>query len=366
MRKAIFNLHLYAALATSIVLIVTVLSGALLVFEPRMDRWLDPKVSYNGPRGEKVSFAAMLANVQAAFPDKRVLFFYLGEHPDDSIVAHLNGKELRVYVDSFTGKILGSRYGYAPANAVRELHKDLLAGKVGNWIVWITTFVALFLSLSGLYLWWPVKRIKVNPKVSWRRINYDLHLSTGFFSSLIVAILCITGFMMAFKDGMQPFVNQLTASSPIQRKMLSKLPADAAPTRPITADEAVKIAQAQLPGSSLVRIGVPINPTASYDISFRYAGDEAPSGRSWVTIDQYSGEVLARQDSRTAPAATQIDLYTRAIHTGYVLGWPTRVLVALSCLAVVLQAITGFMMWRNRSRKKRPARARPAGREVAA
>ena len=60
MRNGILNLHLWAALAAGLILIVVAVSGCLLVFELQMDRWLDPEVSYVSPQDAPATYTAML------------------------------------------------------------------------------------------------------------------------------------------------------------------------------------------------------------------------------------------------------------------------------------------------------------------
>jgi uncharacterized iron-regulated membrane protein len=53
--------------------------------------------------------------------------------------------------------------------------------------------VLMFLAPSGLYLWWPLKRIGINASASFRRLSFDLHNSFGFFSSLFLFGFAATG-----------------------------------------------------------------------------------------------------------------------------------------------------------------------------
>ena len=62
MRKALYSLHKWTALFTSAILVVVGVTGCLLVFELRMDRWLDPAVSYVAPAPATVAFSKMLAS----------------------------------------------------------------------------------------------------------------------------------------------------------------------------------------------------------------------------------------------------------------------------------------------------------------
>jgi uncharacterized iron-regulated membrane protein len=338
MRKAIFNTHLYAALITGSILIVIAVTGCLLVFELEMDRWLDPKVFYVEPHGEPVSLTGVLARLQSAHPGQKVTEINFGE-PDSSVMARIGGH--RVFVDPYTGEIIDSRSGEPASFHLRHLHRELMAGKTGSLIVNIVTFTLLLQSLSGLYLWWPLKRTTVKVKASWRRISLDLHHAVGFFSCAFICVLSVTGLVKVYGDRLQPLFDRVTGSPTMTRD----LPSKASPASAISIDDAVAIARTRLPGARLARILPPKEKNGSFVIQMKFPGDSTVPGRSWVVVDRYSGSVLSSLDARTAPAGSKIPIINRAIHVGGIYGVPTRILAFLSGLAVALQTATGYFLW---------------------
>ncbi len=338
MRNAIFKTHLYAALITGFILIVIAVTGCLLVFELEMDRRLDPKVSYIQPQGEAVSLTRMLAPLQSAYPGQRVTEINFGE-PDSSVMARIGG--YRVFVNPYTGEIIDSRSGEPASFHLRHLHRELMAGKTGSLIVNIVTFTLLLQSLSGLYLWWPLKRTTVKVSASWRRINLDLHHAVGFFSCAFICVLSVTGLVKVYGDKLQPFFDRVTGSPTMTRD----LPSTASRASTVSIDDAVAIARMRLPGARLARILPPKEKNGAFVVQMKFPGDSTVPGRSWVVVDQYSGSVLSSLDARTAPAGGKIPIINRAIHVGAIYGVPTRILAFLSGLAVVLQTATGYFLW---------------------
>jgi uncharacterized iron-regulated membrane protein len=338
-RKAIFNTHLYAALITGSILIVITVTGCLLVFELKMDRWLDPKVSYIQPQGEPVFLARTLARLQSAYPGQKVTEINFGE-PDSSVMARIGGH--RVFVNPYNGEIIGSRSGEPASFHLRHLHRELMAGKTGSLIVNIVTFTLLLQSLSGLYIWWPLKQTAVKRNASWRRISLDLHHAVGFFSCAFICVLSVTGLVKVYGDKLQPLFDRVTGSATMTRDLSSKAPATAAT---VSIDDAVASARMRLPGARLARILPPKEKNGSWVVQMKFPGDSTVPGRSWVVIDQYSGSVLSSLDSRTAPAGSKIPITNRAIHVGGIYGVPTRILAFLAGMAVLLQTTTGYFLW---------------------
>jgi uncharacterized iron-regulated membrane protein len=337
-RKAIFNTHLYAALITGSILVVIAVTGCLLVFELEMDRWLDPKVSYVQPQGEPVPLTGILARLQSAYPSQKVTEINFGE-PDNSVMARIGGH--RVFVNPYTGEIIDSRSGEPASFHLRHLHRELMAGKTGSLIVNIVTFTLLLQSLSGLYLWWPLKRTAVKLNASWRRISLDLHHAVGFFSCAFICVLSVTGLVKVYGDKLQPLFDRVTGSPTMTRDLPSK--ASAAST--VSIDEAVDVARMRLPGARLARIIPPKEKNGSFVVQVKFPGDSTVPGRSWVVVDQYSASVLSSLDARSAPAGSKIPIINRAIHVGAIYGVSTRILAFLSGLAVLLQTATGYFLW---------------------
>jgi len=193
-------------------------------------------------------------------------------------------------------------------------------------------------------------------------VNFDLHHTVGFFSSAFICVLCITGLLKAYGDKLQPFFDHATSSPVLTRDVPSKPPALLST---INLDEAVATAKLQLPGASLARIVPPKGKTGSWVVQMKFPDDSAMPGRSWVVIDQYSGAVLSRLDARTAPAGSKIPIVNRAIHVGGLYGVPTRILAFASGLAVLLQTVTGFIMWwRKRTIKPAASKVRESAQSV--
>ena len=342
MRKAIFKTHLYAALAAGLILIVVAVTGCLLVFELKMDRWLDPEVSYVEPKGELVPLATIVARVQSAYPGLKVTELNFGEL-DSSVMARIGGR--RVFVNPYSGEIIASRSGEPPSFHLRHLHRELMAGKTGALIVNIATLLVVFQSLSGLYLWWPLKRTTVKLNGSWRRVNLDLHHAVGFFSCAFICVIGVTGLVKAYGDRLQPFFDRVTDSPTMTRDLPSRPPVAASAVATVSIDEALAAAKVQLPGARLARIIPPRERNGSFVVQMKFPDDSTVPGRSWVVIDQYSGAVRSVLDARTAPVGSRIPIINRAVHVGGLSGAPTRILAFLVGLAVLLQTLTGYSMW---------------------
>lgn len=78
------------------------------------------------------------------------------------------------------------------------LHERLAFGKVGYWIVVISTGIAVLLELGGLVLWWKRKTFWIGRGSGLWRTSFDLHHLVGAVLLPLMLVLAVTGFAMPF------------------------------------------------------------------------------------------------------------------------------------------------------------------------
>jgi uncharacterized iron-regulated membrane protein len=113
---------------------------------------------------------------------------------------------------------------------------------------------------------------------------------------------------------------------------------------PLGPDEAVSIAREAAAGALVTNVSVP-DAKGVYRLAAKYPEDRSPVGRTRIVVDQYSGAVLDVISTREAGAGTKLLNMKRTLHTGDVLGWPSRVVVFLGSLMLAGQVVTGFLIW---------------------
>ena len=116
----------------------------------------------------------------------------------------------------------------------------------------------LVLLISGIYLWWPVKRIAIDRRATGRRFWFDLHNAAGIFSLAFLLILTITGLMIGSRS---------QVPRPTPHRIAALQGAGPPPAPPADANRsrqaAMEIARAASPGTFL-SVGAP-DPKAPTD-----------------------------------------------------------------------------------------------------
>jgi len=341
MRTWLFNLHLYLALVVGIFVVIIGLTGSIVAFEDDLDHLFNPRLFHVEASGTRMQATDLFAAAGLAFPGQKIGSLRLPQSETQSVMFTVKGPR-QAFLNPYNGQLLGTRDAKTPLQTIHTTHLSLLMGNTGRIIVASVTGVLLFLVASGIYLWWPLKRASVKWNSSTRRISFDLHNVVGIYSATFLVVLGITGITVYFDGEIERYLHQRAGSAPVSRNAPSVEQAGA--TR-ISADQALASAGAALPGTRPLSIVLPANAKASYLVIVRYPEDLTPGGRSWVNVDQYSGKVAGLQSSRTAAVASRTIILNRAIHTGDILGYPTKVLVSLSSLMLLMQTITGYYLW---------------------
>ncbi len=343
MRRTLLGLHQWVGLAAGLFLIVISASGSALVFENEIDRALNPSTSFVTPGDQPLPIETLVARVQAAYPNDQIGGVRIADKPDQAYEFSLRSRQTAM-VNPYTGNILGLRDREKSfARWVHLLHTRFVAGDIGEQLVGGFSVAMLGLAITGLVLWWPRKIRAIGSASSWKRTNFDLHNVLGFYSSLVMLFITLSGVLIAFEGTTDPLVRRLNHTPDAPAPQSTPV---AVGTR-ISVDEAMAIGERALPGAFASNVGIPNSPKAVFRILKKFPEDRTPAGRSRVYVDQFSGKVLLVENTRTAPLGTRILNLKRSAHTGDIFGAPTQALYFIVSLGIALQAVTGALVWWN-------------------
>lgn len=352
-RNLILNLHLWIGIAAALLLLLTGASGALLVFETQIDEALNPKLARVAPSGRQLSLTELKSSLETQYPAARVLAIEISDSDDAAYGAYVqprSGDGFNVAVSQYTGQALGVWDDNRFTRKLHGFHTHLLAGETGSALVGWGSVVLLFLSMTGLILWWRTKVVRVNFQTSGPKFQYDLHSTIGIFSSLFLLIFALTGIVVHWERPAQRWANAMSHST-LPPPPRPEPPAPGA--TPLDPARLLSLAQAAVRGARVTGINLADGPTSPVLVVLKFPEDHTPAGRTRVFLDPYSGKVLSITSSREAPAAVAyVTRLNREIHTGDIGGWPTRIVAAISSLCLPLLAITGPLLWWQRRQRR--------------
>jgi len=164
-RKVILQLHLMVALTAGIFIVLLGATGSILAFEPELNRLLHWRVAYVKPHGTPLPLAQLGESVSEVSPNHPITAYVLSARPDLSYQVMI--ERPLVYVDQYSGLVLGTINGGMDfLGFVHQFHIRLAlldrGRKFGEMSVRWSALAALFLLISGVYLWWPAKQFGIS------------------------------------------------------------------------------------------------------------------------------------------------------------------------------------------------------------
>ena len=384
-RKAVRKVHLWAAFATGLVLLIVTLSGAILILDPEIHQLTHPGHYEATEAADPATPSEAIAAVNAEFPDFKASTAIRNRGvyvvPDEMF-------EREAYVDPGTAEINGTREPYGGVMGfIKNLHMCGLSCKdyagythflhervnflgnkisVGLLILGLAGVVLLFMAISGLFLWWPgIKRMargfKIRRGKGGYSKHYDLHKVVGFVALPFFAMWAITGMGFSFKQIEDAWYALLPGDEPKLKEEYLAFESKPGSGEGITTDEAERLALASRPGSTPVSVTAPLrgDKKGYYDVWIQDGFDEygyySWPGTHEVAVDRWSGRtqtVFPGSEDREFSRVAWED-WNFTLHAGTPVGWLPRLAWIAFGLVPLLLAITGTSMWLLKRRMRR-------------
>jgi uncharacterized iron-regulated membrane protein len=354
LRRALFQVHLWAGILLSLYAVVISLSGSILVFqdEIRLASLDQPPLEHN----HIASINSVIALAHQSYPKSRLTYIQFPQSNSPWWVLYLtdeHGKSTIAYANASSGLPL-PRGPRLFIDFVLDLHVYLLAGRNGFVVNCIAGMGLLLLAVTGAVLWWPgirlwTRGLMVSLRHGWQRINYDLHSAVGIWTLAIVSWWGITAIYFLLPLQLAAAVN---AISPLVGMKSPAAPAIAASSNVVPLDRILAELSA-ISSGHLSGVGLPESPggivTAYSDL--RSPGDF--SHRDIVTFDGHTGKVLTVWHYGDNHSLGDWFLWLmHPLHFGTLWGVGIKVLWSLLGLSVALLSITGLLMYWNRKLSK--------------
>ena len=206
-RRALFQIHLWAGIGIGIYVVAISISGSALVFRIELTKSFARDVVVSADVGRRMSVEEVIAQAQRAYPTFEADNVREAGTPDapDYVVLERDHHRIERLFDPYTGADLGNAHSTVERilNWLADLHDNLLSGRTGRYVNGIGSCVVTLLSMTGAILWWPgIKNWRRSTTISWKahfpRLNWDLHSAIGFWCWLFVMIWGISGTYFCF------------------------------------------------------------------------------------------------------------------------------------------------------------------------
>jgi uncharacterized iron-regulated membrane protein len=351
-RQLLWTFHRWIGLLLLTLLVPISLSGALLVFDDVLDALVHPSryaVSGNATLAPSVYLAHAKAALDAGLEPAVVR--YPGDDGRPVMVQARGGgrdggppRILIVYLDPPTARVLGvADFRSSLIGVLHRFHENLTIPEYsGRAIVGWAGVAMLVLALSGIVLWWP-RNGALLPGLRWRRApgtSGNLHHSFGFWISMPLAFVSLTGVYLAFPPQARSLLSSVAPMAPQGPRGF------APPLRrtSIAPDQALAAARALAADAAPIALFL---PTASRDgaagtPTWRIQSRDRAGDDLTLLVDDGTAEASLRPAPLSGDRAAQ---WIRWLHEGSHSGMVWRVVVLLTGLFPAVLAVTGLMMW---------------------
>lgn len=422
-RQALVSLHRYVGLATALFLLIAGLSGALLAWNDELEALISPDlfvVDQGLSHAEPLDPVVLREQVARHHPHATVRFMPLSHEPGRSVKFTLEdgtdpvtGRTVEpandeVFVDPFTGRVLGERrwgdlsqgrHNLMPF--VYRLHYALAMGSVGRYTMGI---IALFWTvdcLIGLYLTFPMplstarrgKASSTTPTswlrrwapawsirwhAGWYKLNFDLHRASGLWPWALLLVLAWSSVAFNLTEVYRPVMHGLLPHQARAQKLPATSLASAASAIPSTATltpqawrQALDTARqhAHTLRWQVRQEAFLVHDARSDTFTYRVrtaADVNEHQGRTELVLDRATGALRGTFLPTGQAAGDTVYTWITSLHMAAMWGWPFKLLISLVGLAVGLLSVTGVVVWHKKRQSRRKSAANRALRRAAA
>lgn len=361
LRRWLFQVHLWTGIIAGLYAIAIGVTGSILVFREEIADWessgfssvpVEPGRPYASP--DEWEAAAR----KAAGP-KATLSFVFPEKAGDAVIGGTFSQagSHRYFFNPYTAELLGvhARTG-GVLTFVEHLHHNLLLGRTGRLWNGIGALALLLLAMTGIVIWWPGRRLfrrrlVIDPRASWKRINFDVHHTVGFWSLSGFALLCVTGAWFTWPQFFRETVGRFYPVTAQQAQPKVVRPEGAAM---LPLSKLLEAADRAVPGKVTKRAALPAGGTQPARVNKGSEGDGEPFFRTATTVilNPYTAEVLKIEGPDTKQAGDKILSWMGPLHFGNFGGLGIKVLYFVLGLTMPALFVSGFVMWWQRVVRK--------------
>jgi uncharacterized iron-regulated membrane protein len=334
-------------------------TDAALVFRPEMQKAtftaiFDPT---RVPGAADAPAGTIVANLQAAYPDYQLSGIDYPTARRGTYLSYLvKGNQLvTAFSDPASGEVIGELPTRSWITRLQDLHFDLLAGRTGRTVNGVAAFALIVMFATGLVIWWPgitrwTRALFVDFSKPWPRINWELHGAVGVWLSALLMLWAVSGVEFAFPRQFRRAINAVLPLTVARTPESTPRPgpglrADALPGLVANARQLV-------PRAKVGRIVMPSTPKAPIQLlmAYRDHGDFDRSDEVMLYFDQYSGQLIEREDTALVAmsAGDQVMKWMGPLHVGSFAGLGVKTLWSVLALSFPVLAISGVIMWWRR------------------
>lgn len=379
-RKNFNDIHLWLGIVSGIILFIICLTGTILTFQEEIVEFIDSELYEVEIKGESIKLEKIIEIVEnenhvsvkeiIKYPEaNRALTFSV---IDSNYIKNPPEKRIRpdyISVDQYSANSMGKLAdgsGSKIVHYIEEIHRFLLMGpNIGRAVTGAATIIFVILCFSGLWLWFP-KKLKHWQKLkfwkqgftikisNWKRINYDIHNTFGFYLLFPLLIMGFSAFIWSYEwyyEGLEKVLGDKLGKARFDKTVM--IDSSKTISSKLNIDELLKISDKELNYDALAyRITLPESDDKSIMIRKKPAGFFRYDAADKIQLNPYTGEIIDIERFKDYSFGSKVAQLIRSIHVGSFYGSFTKWIYFFACLVATTLPITGTIIWINKLRSK--------------
>jgi len=391
LRRVLFWMHLTAGVVAGVVILLMSVTGVLLAYEKQIIRLADGfHAPPSAPDQRRLPLEDVVARARATRRGPAPATVVLRRDASAPVEVAF-GREGSVFVNAYTGEVLGSGSTRTRAffRATMEWHRWLAlkdaSRATGKMITGVSNLLFLFIVLSGFYLWWPRTWTWTQfRQVLWFRgglrgkaRDFNWHHVIGYWSLVPLAVIVWSGVVIGY-----PWASNLTfrmvgeepprpapqgaprpgeggpgASGGRRDAGAAADPATSTP-RPafLTAGDVYAAATAHASDWTILTVRIPRAGDAQLQVTVDTGTGAQPQTKDTLQLERATGVVAKVETFAAQSRGRQWRSWMRFVHTGEYYGLTGQTIAMLVTAGACVLVWTGlaltwrrFVAWRSRA-----------------
>lgn len=359
--KKTFTIHHWLGLVAGIFLLISSITGSVLVFHHDIDHAQFSEQSTLPVPAKALKIDNSIELIRQAHPGSDIRIPELPEDPNKALKYEIRQGSSRkwVFVHPETGETLSTvaKADKRLVHVLLDIHYNLLSGTPGKILVLLGGLSLIILSITGLLLYRKslLKVLRFRQRISFksrRAFFSSLHRVVGVWSLVFNLLLSITGTWIAYTIVQSAFT-----------PAASHAVAEDTSVATVSVDGMLKKVRKDYPGFDINYLRF---TGGTMTVLGRMATDPSYYGATYsnLQVNLPSGEVQAVSFVRDQPWYKRAITILKPLHFGDYAGLAVKLLYSFFGLMPGLLAISGFFIWRLRnkmpSRQKNSPKAKVA------
>lgn len=213
MKKLFKKIHLWLSVPVGLIIVCICFSGASMVFQEDIIQALNPHLYKVEEKRTPLSADSLMKVASRSLPDSvQATGITISANPGRSYQVNLTKPwDGALFINQYTGQVLGVKPDYPFFQAMYKLHTALLGqpthggeASFGERIIGIVTLLMAIILITGFIVWYPKTlrllkmRLQISVRRGWKRFLYDLHVSAGAYALLFLLACALTGLTWSF------------------------------------------------------------------------------------------------------------------------------------------------------------------------